>query len=101
MGTRPDHSGCLVPAPSNAPSDGFETTPGDLTRRCFAARNPGRGCGQTDPGNHHRQRAASPTSATTASFTFHSTFSGATFTCRLDGSPFVTCASPTAFSGLA
>ena len=44
---------------------------------------------------------ASPTSATTASFTFHSTFSGATFTCRLDGSPFVTCASPTAFSGLA
>jgi len=44
---------------------------------------------------------ATQTNALTASFVFHSTASGATFICRLDGSAFVACASPTAFSGLA
>src|ERR1041384_1291630 len=44
---------------------------------------------------------AAATTNTTAAFTFHSNQSPATFSCRLDGSPFVPCASPTAFSGLA
>jgi chitodextrinase len=43
---------------------------------------------------------ATQTNAVTASFTFHSTASGATFVCRLDTSAYVACASPTAFSGL-
>jgi chitodextrinase len=41
------------------------------------------------------------TTSTTAAFTFHSNQSPATFSCRLDGSAYVSCASPTAFSGLA
>src|SRR6476661_7337444 len=44
---------------------------------------------------------AAATTNTTAAFTFHSNQSPATFSCRLDGSAFVSCASPTAFSGLA
>ena len=41
------------------------------------------------------------TTNTAAAFSFHSTQSPATFSCRLDGSAFVSCASPTGFSGLA
>src|SRR2546429_996300 len=39
--------------------------------------------------------------STSGSFTFHSTDKTATFTCRLDGSAWVACASSTTFSGLA
>ena len=41
------------------------------------------------------------TTSSTATFTFHSTQSPATFSCRLDGSAFVSCGSPTAFTGVA
>jgi hypothetical protein len=43
----------------------------------------------------------SPTSATTAAFTFHSTASGATFACSLDGAAATACTSPASYSGLA
>jgi hypothetical protein len=43
----------------------------------------------------------SPTSVTTATFTFHSTASGATFACSLDGAPATACTSPATYSGLA
>src|SRR5439155_18839562 len=44
---------------------------------------------------------AAATISTTAAFAFHSNQSPATFSCRLDGSAFVSSASPTALSGLA
>ena len=44
---------------------------------------------------------AALTKSTSGPFTFHSTDKTATFTCRLDGSAWVACASPTTFSGLA
>ncbi|MDX6395594.1 MAG: acid phosphatase type 7 [Streptosporangiaceae bacterium] len=43
----------------------------------------------------------SPTGVTTATFTFHSTASGATFACSLDGAPATACTSPATYSGLA
>src|SRR5205814_9008012 len=44
---------------------------------------------------------AALTKSTSGSFTFHSTDKTATFTCQLDGSAWVACASPTTFSGIA
>ena len=44
---------------------------------------------------------ASSTSSTSASFTFHSTLSGATFACTLDAGASVACTSPKAHTGLA
>jgi hypothetical protein len=44
---------------------------------------------------------SSPTSATTATFTFHSTAAGATFACSLDGAAATACTSPVSYSGLA
>ena len=44
---------------------------------------------------------ANPTNKTSASFAFHSTDKTATFTCRLDGSAWVPCSSPTSIGGLA
>jgi len=41
-----------------------------------------------------------PTRATTAAFAFSSSEPGSTFLCSLDGAPFASCASPTAYSGL-
>jgi fibronectin type 3 domain-containing protein len=41
------------------------------------------------------------TSSTSASFTFHSTSSGATFSCKLDLASYAACASPKAYTGLA
>src|SRR4051794_3568798 len=41
------------------------------------------------------------TTATTASITFHSTGTNATFACRLDGAPATACTSPASYSGLA
>ena len=43
----------------------------------------------------------SPTSSTSASFTFHSTETGSSFLCSLDGVTPAPCASPTAYSSLA
>ena len=43
----------------------------------------------------------SPTSSTSASFTFHSTEAGSSFQCSLDGATAAPCASPTAYSSLA
>src|SRR5262245_4023813 len=42
-----------------------------------------------------------PSGVTNASFTFSDADSSATLLCRLDGASFATCASPTAYSGLA
>src|SRR6185437_2868615 len=44
---------------------------------------------------------AALTTTTTATFTFHSTTQGATFSCRLDGGTAAACASPKAYPGLA
>ena len=44
---------------------------------------------------------SSPTSATTATFTFHATAAGATFACSLDGAAATACASPVSYPGLA
>lgn len=41
------------------------------------------------------------TQLATASFTFHSTRAGATFSCSLDGATFSSCTSPKGYSGLA
>ena len=43
---------------------------------------------------------ASLTSSASASFTFHATVSGATFTCRLDAGASVACTSPKAYASL-
>jgi predicted phage tail protein len=45
-------------------------------------------------------QAGASTAATAAAFTFHSTPTGATFECRLDGAVFAACTSPTSYSGL-
>lgn len=44
---------------------------------------------------------AATTKLTSASFTFHSTRGGATFSCKLDSAAFATCSSPASYSGLA
>src|SRR6266496_939969 len=44
---------------------------------------------------------AALTNSSTASFTFHSTGQGATFTCRLDGGTSTACTSPKGYSSLA
>src|SRR5450432_305345 len=44
---------------------------------------------------------ANPTSSTTASFTFHSTGSGPTYSCTIDGGTAAKCTSPKAYTGLA
>jgi len=44
---------------------------------------------------------ATLTNSTAATFTFHSTATGATFTCKLDGGRAGSCASPKTYSGLA
>ncbi len=42
-----------------------------------------------------------PTNATTAAFTFHSTVTPATFACSLDGAAATSCTSPVSYTGLA
>ncbi|MCU1429842.1 MAG: metallophosphoesterase [Actinomycetia bacterium] len=46
-------------------------------------------------------KPTSPTNATTATFTFHATGSGATFACSLDGAAPSACTSPTSYPALA
>ena len=45
--------------------------------------------------------SANPTNSTSAAFTFHSTESGSSFQCQLDGGGFSACASPKTYNGLA
>ena len=52
-------------------------------------------------GHRDRHRPDPLTNATTATFTFHSTASGATFACSLDGAAATPCTSPASYSGLA
>src|SRR5207244_6796129 len=101
--TRPPHHTPPHPPPAPRPAAGSPTFTATATD---AAGNTGSASSTwtidtTPPTVNITAQPANPTNATSASFSFTSSKTGSTFSCKLDGGTATTCTSPQNYTGLA